>query len=111
MSYQKKFSRGGPRNDSQNSTNKSSFNNRANRSTDQTRSDQNENSKNYKKKENYIEYRFSDSVGDNKPYIDIEIPVEKIRKVFERFREKFGENEIIKEYSTYKRKCRIFISS
>lgn len=62
-------------------------------------------SKNYKKKEDYIEYRFSNNVGESKtkkPYMDVEIPVEKVREVFDKFREKFGENEIIKEYSTYK---------
>ena len=61
------------------------------------------NSKNYKKKEEYIEYRFSNNSENNKPFLDIGIPIEKITKVFSKLQEKFGENnEIIKEYSIYK---------
>ena len=60
-------------------------------------------SKNYKKKDDYIEYRFSHNAGKNKPFIDVGIPVEKIRKVFATLQERFGENnELIKEYSVYK---------
>jgi len=64
-----------------------------------------EGSKNYKKKEDYIEYHFSNNIGENKtkPFFDIEIPVNKIRKVFGQLSEKYGENnEVIKEYSIYK---------
>jgi len=62
-------------------------------------------SKNYKKKEDYIEYRFSNNDGEskNKPFLDVGISVEKIRKVFAKLQEIFGENnELIKEYSVYK---------
>jgi hypothetical protein len=67
--------------------------------------------KNYKKKEESIEYRFSNNIGGNvkstkptsaSPYIDVEIPVDKIQAVFSILREKYGETENIKEYSTYK---------
>jgi hypothetical protein len=67
--------------------------------------------KNYKKKEESIEYRFSNNIGGNvkstkttsaSPYIDVEIPVDKIQAVFFMLREKYGETENIKEYSTYK---------
>jgi len=102
-----------PRDSNKNSYNNSRRSNRPtnhskrhDRSNGKTRPERNGSSKNYKKKEDYIEYRFSDNGGDikakNKPYLDVEISVEKVRKVFEQFREKFGENEIIKEYSTYK---------
>lgn len=55
----------------------------------------------HKKNENFIEYHFSNN-KDKKPYLDVEIPVEKIRKVFDNLRNTYGEVEIIKEYSTYK---------
>ena len=62
--------------------------------------------KNHKKKEDSIEYHFSYNKSiknnGNLPYFNTEIPIEKIRKVFDHFRMKFGENEIIKEYSTFK---------
>lgn len=58
--------------------------------------------KNYKKKEEYIEYRFSYN-NDKKPFVDVGIPLEKVKKLFTNLQEKFGENnEIIKEYSIYK---------
>jgi hypothetical protein len=90
-----------------NNANHNNKNNSFNRRSNQNRSDTSDmdGSKNYKKKEDYIEYHFSDNVGEIKrvkPYLDVEIPAEKIRKIFEQFREKFGETEIIKEYSTYK---------
>lgn len=62
-------------------------------------------SKDYKKKEDNIEYRFSNNDGEskNKPFLDVGISVEKIRKVFAKLQEIFGENnELIKEYSVYK---------
>lgn len=60
-------------------------------------------SRNYKKKEDYIEYRFSNNIEENKPFLDIKIPFEKTRNIFEKLQEIFGENnEIIKEYSIYK---------
>lgn len=67
--------------------------------------------KNYKKKEESIEYHFSNNIGGtvkstknscNFPYIDVEISVDKIQSVFSMLREKYGETENIKEYSTYK---------
>ena len=63
----------------------------------------------YKKKEESIEYRFSNKIDVKStksivtsPYIDVEIPVDKIQDVFSMLREKYGETENIKEYSIYK---------
>jgi hypothetical protein len=63
----------------------------------------------YKKKEESIEYRFSNKIAVKStksivtsPYIDVEIPVDKIQDVFSMLREKYGETENIKEYSIYK---------
>ena len=63
--------------------------------------------KNYKKKEELIEYRFSNNIGENLKntsisFIDVAITVDKIQSVFYMLREKYGETENIKEYSTYK---------
>ena len=55
-------------------------------------------------KSSSIEYHFGET--DNKsdaPYFSVEIPIEKIRSIFEMLKENFGENEIIKEYSMYKK--------
>jgi len=86
------------------SSGKKSFNKSYNK-TSHTKQSSGRSSKNYKKKEDYIEYRFSNNVGENKnkPFLDVEIPVNKIRNVFEKLSEKYGENnEQIKEYSLYK---------
>ena len=87
------------------SSNKKSFNRKSFDNNTSSKQSSNGSSKNYKKKEDYIEYRFSNNIGENKtkPFLDIEIPVNKIRKVFEKLSEKYGENnEVIKEYSIYK---------
>jgi hypothetical protein len=77
-----------------------------NKNTFSTKNSQNV-QKNYKKKEESIEYRFSNNIGEKVknisfPYIDVEISVDKIQSVFYMLREKYGETENIKEYSTYK---------
>ena len=65
-------------------------------------SNKNKRKSHYKKKESYIEYHFSNNIGKNtgKPYLDIEIPIGKIQKIFDGLRKRFGENELIKEYSS-----------
>ena len=48
----------------------------------------------------YIEYHFTDD--HTSPCVNLEIPIKKIQDIFSILREKFGENEIIKEYSVYR---------
>jgi hypothetical protein len=48
----------------------------------------------------YIEYHFTDD--HISPCVNLEIPIKKIQDIFSILREKFGENEIIKEYSVYR---------
>jgi hypothetical protein len=52
-------------------------------------------------KSSSIEYHFSDN-KESIPYTSVEIPIEKIKSIFKTLKEKFGDIEIIKEYSIYK---------
>lgn len=57
-------------------------------------------SRKHKKKEESMEYHFSDSVGK---VINLEIPAEKVSLLFQSLSERLGENnETINEYSIYK---------
>ena len=58
--------------------------------------------KSYKKNDNYVKYYFSDKKRLNSTFFDLSISSDKISELYNGFVKKYGEIDIIKDYSIYK---------
>ena len=58
--------------------------------------------KSYKKNDNNVKYYFSDKKGYDNTFFDLSISSDKISELYNELVKKYGEIDIIKDYSIYK---------